>query len=334
HADDEGDEAAFVARTMHSMHATGRTWGEMAVFYRTNPQSRVVEEILMRFGIPYKVVGGTRFYDRREVKDAVAYLRVITNPADEVSIKRVLNIPKRGIGETSVNRLDAYAKQEGIAFIDALRRASEAGVSGPAKRGIDSFIELIDQVAADEDRSPGHLLERVLDESGYIQEFENDDSVEAAGRLDNIGELISSAKEFAVVDEFLEQVSLVSDADELDDDDKAVLMTIHAAKGLEFPVVFIVGAEEGLFPHSRALTEPDELEEERRLAYVGITRAQERLFISHAWSRQQFGSTQYNPPSRFLDDIPEELISNEGNVGTRSSARLTREENWGSRGKV
>ena len=334
HANDEGDEAAFVARTMSSLRGTGRTWGEMAVFYRTNPQSRVVEEILMRFGVPYKVGGGTRFYDRREVKDAVAYLRVVTNPVDEVSVKRVLNVPKRGIGETSVNRLDAFAKDEGISFFDALRRAGEAGVSGAAKRGIESFVTLIEAVSADEDRSPGHLLERVLDESGYVQEFENDDSVEAAGRLDNIGELISSAKEFAVVDEFLEQVSLVSDADELDDDDKAVLMTIHAAKGLEFPIVFIVGAEEGLFPHNRALTDPDELEEERRLAYVGITRAQERLFISHAWSRQQFGTTQYNPPSRFLDDIPAELINDEGNVGTRSSTRLTREENWTARGKV
>ncbi|MFM8847212.1 MAG: ATP-dependent helicase [Actinomycetota bacterium] len=334
HANDEGDEAAFVARTMQSLHAAGRPFGDMAVFYRTNPQSRVVEEVLMRFGVPYKVVGGTRFYDRREVKDAVAYLRVVTNPADEVSVKRVLNLPKRGVGETSVNRIDVFAKAEGISFFDALRRAGEVGVSGPAKRGIESFVELIDAVAADDDRGPGHLLERVLDESGYRQEFENDDSVEGAGRLENLDELVASAREFALVDEFLEQVSLVTDADELDDDDKAVLMTIHAAKGLEFPVVFIVGAEEGLFPHVRALTEPDELEEERRLAYVGITRAQERLFITHAWCRQQFGSVQYNPPSRFIDDIPAELMSDEGNVGTRSPARLTREENWSGRGRA
>ena len=334
HANDEGDEATFVARTLQTLHNGGRPFGDMAVFYRTNPQSRVIEEVLMRHGIPYKVVGGTRFYDRREVKDAVAYLRVVTNPADEVSVKRVLNVPKRGVGETSVNRIDGFAKAEGISFFDALRRAGEVGVSGPAKRGIESFVELIDAVATDDDRSPGHLLERVLDESGYRQEFENDDSVEGAGRLENLDELLASANEFSLVDEFLEQVSLVTDADGIDDDDKAILMTIHAAKGLEFPVVFIVGAEEGLFPHVRTLTEPDELEEERRLAYVGITRAQERLFITHAWSRQQFGSVQYNPPSRFIDDIPAELMVDEGNVGTRSSARLTREENWSGRGRA
>ncbi|MDA2968185.1 MAG: UvrD-helicase domain-containing protein, partial [Actinomycetota bacterium] len=321
HADDEGDEAAFVARTMQTLRTGGRQWGDMAVFYRTNPQSRVVEEIFMRFGVPYKVVGGTRFYDRREIKDAVAYLRVVTNPLDEVSVKRVLNMPKRGIGDTSISRLDLFAREENISFFEALRRAGDAGVSGAARRGIESFIAVIDEVAGQEEQTPGALFEAVLEKSGYLAEFDNENSVEDAGRLENLGELVSSAKEFAQVDEFLEQVSLVADADDLSDDDKVIMMTMHAAKGLEYPVVFIVGVEEGLFPHSRALVDANELEEERRLAYVGITRAQERLFLTHAWSRQQFGTTQYNPPSRFLEEIPEELIEHQGNVQNRPKAR-------------
>jgi len=331
HADDEGDEAAFVARAMQTLRTGGRKWGDMAVFYRTNPQSRVVEEIFMRFGIPYKVVGGTRFYDRREIKDAVAYLRVITNPLDEVSVKRVLNMPKRGIGDTSISRLDVFAREENISFFEALRRAAEAGVSGAARRGIESFVAVIDEVAAQEEQTPGALFESVLEKSGYLEEFSNENSVEDAGRLENLGELVSSAKEFSQVDEFLEQVSLVADADDLSDDDKVIMMTMHAAKGLEYPVVFIVGVEEGLFPHSRALVDANELEEERRLAYVGITRAQERLFLTHAWSRQQFGTTQYNPPSRFLEEIPEELIEHQGNVQNRPKARTTRDDDWGGR---
>ena len=331
HADDEGDEAAFVARTMQTLRTGGRKWGDMAVFYRTNPQSRVVEEIFMRFGIPYKVVGGTRFYDRREIKDAVAYLRVITNPLDEVSVKRVLNMPKRGIGDTSISRLDIFAREENISFFEALRRSSEAGVSGAARRGIESFVAVIDEVAGQEEQTPGALFESVLEKSGYLAEFSNENSVEDAGRLENLGELVSSAKEFSQVDEFLEQVSLVADADDLSDDDKVIMMTMHAAKGLEYPVVFIVGVEEGLFPHSRALVDANELEEERRLAYVGITRAQERLFLTHAWSRQQFGTTQYNPPSRFLEEIPEELIEHQGNVQNRPKARTTRDDDWGGR---
>jgi DNA helicase-2/ATP-dependent DNA helicase PcrA len=319
HAEDEGDEATFVGRTLASLHAEGHSWREMAVFYRTNAQSRVVEEALMRFGIPYKVVGGTRFYDRREVKDALAYLRAVVNPADEVSVKRVLNVPKRGIGDTSVARLDAFAAAEGIPFAEALRRAGEAGLSGPAVRGVESFLRLLDGLSARlESDGPGDLLQAALDESGYLAELEAEQSVESAGRLENLGELVGSAREFTQLDEFLEQVSLVADTDELDDDDRVVLMTLHAAKGLEFPVVFLIGMEEGVFPHLRALTEPDELEEERRLAYVGITRAQERLFLTHAWSRSLFGSTHYNPPSRFLDEIPDDLVEQVGRAGGRS----------------
>lgn len=323
HAEDEGDEASFVARTFQSLHAQGRAWGEMAVFYRTNPQSRMVEEVFMRFGVPYKVVGGTRFYDRREVKDAIAYLRVVANPMDEVSIKRVLNTPKRGIGETSVGRLDALAKEEGISFFDALRRSQDAGVSGAARRGIESFLEVIEEAVSQDDQHPETVLESVLRKSGYLAEFEDDESIEAAGRMENLEELLKSTREFARVDEFLEQVSLVADTDELADDDKVVLMTLHAAKGLEFPFVVIVGVEEGLFPHSRAFTDASELEEERRLAYVGITRAREQLFMTHAWCRSQFGATQYNPPSRFLEEIPDELVEHQGKVPNRRSAAPT-----------
>jgi DNA helicase-2/ATP-dependent DNA helicase PcrA len=326
HAEDEGDEATWVAGTARQLQADdGVNFREMAVLYRTNAQSRVIEEAFMRLGVPYKVVGGTRFYDRREIKDAMAYLRAVINPADEVSVKRVLNVPKRGIGDASVAKLDAFAAGEGIAFVDALRRADEAGVTGPAVRGISSFVELLDTMAtvvADPDQGPGDVLQAALDGSGYLAELEAEDTIEAHSRIENLGELVGSAREFTVMDEFLEQVALVADTDELPDgeiEDQVVLMTLHSAKGLEFPVVFLVGCEEGIFPHIRALTEPAEMEEERRLAYVGITRAMQRLFMSHAWSRQLFGSTQYNPPSRFFDEIPGTLIESKGNVSGRSS---------------
>ena len=320
HADDEGDEATWVARTAQELHdGQAVMWKEFAIFYRTNAQSRVIEEALMRYGVPYKVVGGTRFYDRREIKDAMAYLRAVANPADEVSIKRVLNVPKRGVGDTSVAKLDAWAREMGNGFMDAMRHAEEAGLGGAAVRGVAAFAGLLDSLAHMLDGSPADVLQAALDQSGYLAELESESSVDAAGRLENIGELIGSAREFTRVDEFLEQVSLVADTDELDDDNRVVMMTLHAAKGLEFPYVFLVGMEEGIFPHVRAQSDPDELEEERRLAYVGITRAQQKLHVSHAWSRSLFGSTQYNPPSRFLDEIPSELQDQKGNVSGRSS---------------
>jgi DNA helicase II / ATP-dependent DNA helicase PcrA len=320
HADDEGDEATWVARTMHKLHDDATfQWREVAVFYRTNAQSRVLEESLIRFGIPYKVVGGTRFYDRREIKDAMAYLKAVVNPADEVSVKRVLNTPKRGVGDGSVAKLDALAASLGIGFSDAMRRADEAGLTGPALRGVQAFVRLVDDLRPMADGSPGDLLQNALEFSGYLEELEADGSVEANGRIDNLGELVGNAREFTRVDEFLEQVSLVADTDEIDDDNNVVLMTLHSAKGLEFPCVFLVGMEEGVFPHNRALTEPHEMEEERRLAYVGITRAQRKLHVSHAWSRQLFGTTSYNPPSRFLDEVPADLVESLGNSSGRSS---------------
>ncbi|CAN5745055.1 DNA helicase PcrA [soil metagenome] len=310
HADDEGDEAQWVAHEMARLHDGGHhRWGDLAVFYRTNAQSRVLEDQLMRSGIPYKVIGGTRFYDRREVKDALAYLKAAVNPVDEVSIKRVLNVPKRGIGDSTVGRLDAWANGQGASFIDALRRAEEAGVSGRAVKGIEAFLVLLDGLAAIAPEGAGPLLEAALDRSGYVAELQAEHSIEAEGRLENLAELVGSAHDQPDVDTFLEQVGLVADTDDLDDDDSSVLlMTLHSAKGLEFPAVFLIGLEDGVFPHLRSLGEPHQMEEERRLAYVGITRARERLYLSHAWSRTLYGSTQYNPPSRFLDEIPAELI--------------------------
>jgi DNA helicase-2/ATP-dependent DNA helicase PcrA len=311
HGDDEVDEAQWVTREIARLHDGGTMrWSDLAVFYRTNAQSRVLEEHLTRHGIPYKVIGGTRFYDRREVKDALAYLKSVWNPQDEVSVKRVVNLPKRGVGDGSVGRLDAHATAHGLTFMDALRRADDAGVSGKAATGIRHFLELVDSVAdLVADDKPAPLLEQLLERSGYLDELRAERSIEAEGRLENLAELVGSAQEAESIERFLEQVSLVSDADEIDgDDSQVVLMTIHAAKGLEFPVVFVIGLEDGVFPHLRSIGEPDELEEERRLAYVALTRARERLYLTHAWSRTLYGGTQYNPPSRFIDEIPAELV--------------------------
>jgi DNA helicase II / ATP-dependent DNA helicase PcrA len=332
HADDEGDESRWISHTINQMHDMGDfRWGDIAVFYRTNAQSRVLEEGLMRSGIPYKVVGGTRFYDRREIKDALAYLKVAVNPADEVSVKRVLNSPKRGIGDTTVERVDAWANAHGVTFLDALRHAEEAGVRGPAQRGIRGFVNLVDVLTATAEGGPGDVLQTALENSGYLAELEAENTVESAGRLENLSELVGNAGEFETIAAFLEQVALVADTDQIDgaDDSRVLMMTLHSAKGLEFPVVFLAGCEEGIFPHIRSLTEPDEMEEERRLAYVGITRAMKRLFVSHAWSRMLFGSTQYNPPSRFLDEIPCALIENVGARGRRAG-RGSQRRSFGS----
>ena len=311
HAEDEHDEAAWVAGEMARLHdRDDALWGEMAVFYRTNAQSRVLEEQLVRRNIPYKVVGGTRFFDRREVKDLLAYLRVVANPSDEVSLKRIVNVPKRGVGETSISRLDGWAIDRGVPFADALASVEGTGVTGRALAGIQELRRLLDELRAlvAEEASPEKLLSEVIDRTGYGTELEAEGTVESAGRLENVAELLGVATEHDSLDSFLEAVSLVSDADDIDgDESKVVLMTLHTAKGLEFPAVFLMGLEEGVFPHLRSLGEPKELEEERRLCYVGITRARQRLYLSHAWCRTLWGSTQYNPPSRFLAEIPEEL---------------------------
>ena len=313
HADDESDEAQFVANELAKLHDHDHMrWGEMAVFYRTNSMSRVIEEFLVRVGIPYRVVGGTRFYDRREVKDAVGYLRAVINPTDEVSVKRVLNTPKRGVGDSSVGKLDAWATANGESFDQALIRFDEAGVGGRAATGIEKFLVLTTEIRK-LDAGPATIIEEALERSGYLEELQIERSVESEGRLENLSELVGMAREYETVDEFLEQISLVADTDDLDDEESSVtLMTLHGAKGLEFPVVFLVGMEDGVFPHIRSLGEPAELEEERRLAYVGITRAMKKLHLTSAWSRMMHGTTQYNPPSRFLDEIPSELIEEIG----------------------
>jgi DNA helicase-2/ATP-dependent DNA helicase PcrA len=298
---------------------------------------------LVRAGIPYRVFGGVKFYDRREVKDALAYLRALVNPDDEVSWKRIVNTPRRGVGDTSVAKIDSYATGSGITFRDAIRDARAAGVTGKALGGLKDLLELMAETEVKAAGGVATALESVLARSGYLAELEAERSVEATGRLENLQELVGSAREFddqvergdltglvaiggvgvgdgavggteapfglARVQAFLEAISLVTDIDEADPDQSTVtLMTLHSAKGLEFPVVFLVGLEDGVFPHMRSLGEPDELEEERRLCYVGITRAEQRLYLCHAWSRMLFGTTDYRPPSRFLDEIPPQLI--------------------------
>jgi DNA helicase-2/ATP-dependent DNA helicase PcrA len=334
--EDEADEAQWIAHKLSSLHAGGDLrWSDMAVFYRTNAQSRVLEEALMRAGLPYRVVGGPRFYDRKEIKDAIAYLKVVVNPTDEVSAKRVINVPKRGVGDQSVGRLESYARSHNISFLDALRRWDDAGVSARSARGIEFFCDLIDDLATHLDDGPTLLLDQILDRTGYRSELEADGSLEAEGRLENLAELVGVADEFDTVAEFLESVSLVADTDQLPDADDpsdtgVVLMTLHAAKGLEFPVVFMAGLEEGVFPHQRALTEPAELEEERRLCYVGITRAERQLYLSHAWCRSLYGATAYNPPSRFLSEVPEDLITDDPASRSSSGRSSMRSGGWES----
>jgi DNA helicase-2/ATP-dependent DNA helicase PcrA len=330
HAEDEHDEAQWVTQQIARFHDGGtHRWGDIAVFYRTNAQSRVIEEYLARGGIPYRVIGGTRFFDRREIKDAIAYVKAVVNPSDEVNIKRIVNVPKRGVGDTSVARIDQWITGRGLSFLDGLRQAGDAGVSGRAVNGISRFVELLDDAVHRVDDGPGPLLEHLLDASGYLEELRNEGTIESEGRLENLAELVGTANEYEDVAEFLESVSLVADTDDLDPDQSEVtLMTLHSAKGLEYPVVFLVGLEDGIFPHMRTLTEPDELEEERRLAYVGITRAMDLLHLTHAWSRTLFGGTQYNPPSRFLDEIPDGLVAEVG--GRRRASRGGRTYSSGS----
>ncbi len=329
-ADDEMEESQWVANTMSRLHDDEHNrWGDMAVFYRANAQSRSLEEYLVRVGIPYKVIGGTRFYDRREIKDALAFVKAVVNPNDEVSLKRVVNVPKRGVGDGSISKIDVFAAANGITFYEALSRHAEAGVTGKALRGIDSFLDMHETFVDMIDDGPGSLLEAILDQTGYLVELQDDRSIESEGRLENLAELVGAAREFDNVDTFLESVSLTADTDGLDEDESSVtLMTLHAAKGLEFPIVFMIGMEDGVFPHIRSIGEPDQLEEERRLAYVGITRAREQLFLTNAWSRMLHGTTQYNPPSRFVGEIPEGLITEA--EGSRASKRGRGSSSWGS----
>jgi DNA helicase II / ATP-dependent DNA helicase PcrA len=323
-ADNEHDEAAWIAGEIDRLaDEAGVRACDVAVFYRTNAQSRVFEEVFIRFGMPYKVVGGVRFYERREVRDALAYLRVLVNPADAVSLRRILNVPKRGIGDTSEAAIAQLSERERISYFDALHRATDApGLATRSLKAIQGFVALIDELSEKAAAAPGDVLEAVLDRTGYLAELRASADPQDEGRVENLEELVSVAREFeqtrpeGTLGDFLEQVSLVADADQVPSPDGSngvvTLMTLHTAKGLEFPVVFLSGMEDGVFPHMRSMGNAAELEEERRLAYVGITRAEKRLYVSRANVRSAWGSPSYNPPSRFLDDIPSELVEWQG----------------------
>ncbi|QOM67198.1 DNA helicase PcrA [Mycobacterium tuberculosis] len=333
-ADNEHDEARFVAEEIDALaEGSEITYNDVAVFYRTNNSSRSLEEVLIRAGIPYKVVGGVRFYERKEIRDIVAYLRVLDNPGDAVSLRRILNTPRRGIGDRAEACVAVYAENTGVGFGDALVAAAQGKVpmlNTRAEKAIAGFVEMFDELRGRLDDDLGELVEAVLERTGYRRELEASTDPQELARLDNLNELVSVAHEFStdrenaaalgpddedvpdtgVLADFLERVSLVADADEIPEHGAGVvtLMTLHTAKGLEFPVVFVTGWEDGMFPHMRALDNPTELSEERRLAYVGITRARQRLYVSRAIVRSSWGQPMLNPESRFLREIPQEFI--------------------------
>ena len=317
-AQSEHEEAAFIGDTIakkHDIH--GVPYGDMAILYRTNAQSRVLEEALIKRALPYTMVGGTKFYDRKEIKDVLAYLRVLYNPFDDLSLLRIINVPKRSIGATTVAKLQDYARANGTSLFMTLTQLHLVdSIKGKTKEKLEEFGILIFTLVAEmEDRTVLDILESILDRTGYLAQLEESTDPQDQARAENIGELLSVAKDFqdtnpsGTVEDFLEQVALVNDVDSFEQEEsKVTLMTLHAAKGLEFPIVFLGGLEEGLFPHSRTLMIPEEIEEERRLAYVGITRAEKELYISNATTRTVFGRTSSYLPSRFIDEIPEELV--------------------------
>ena len=317
-AQSEHEEAAFIGDTIakkHDIH--GVPYGDMAILYRTNAQSRVLEEALIKRALPYTMVGGTKFYDRKEIKDVLAYLRVLYNPFDDLSLLRIINVPKRSIGATTVAKLQDYARANGTSLFMTLTQLHLVdSIKGKTKEKLEEFGILIFTLVAEmEDKTVLDILESILDRTGYLAQLEESTDPQDQARAENIGELLSVAKDFqdtnpsGTVEDFLEQVALVNDVDSFEQEEsKVTLMTLHAAKGLEFPIVFLGGLEEGLFPHSRTLMNPEEIEEERRLAYVGITRAEKELYISNATTRTVFGRTSSYLPSRFIDEIPEELV--------------------------
>jgi DNA helicase-2/ATP-dependent DNA helicase PcrA len=313
--EDEHAEARFVASEIAGLVDEGFAGSEIAVFYRTNAQSRVVEDVLVRQDIAYQVIGGPKFYERAEIKDAIAYLQVVDNPFDAISLTRIANRPRRGIGDASLARLQTYADSQRLSLWEALEHPEEAGCGGAPLRAIDRFRTLMQSSMAGALELPvPELLERVLEQSGYLDALEAERTIEAQGRIENLMELVGVAREYQEsaenpsLSEFLQQISLFSDQDALEEERSLVtLMTLHNAKGLEFRAVFLIGMEEGVFPHSRSIEEQG-LEEERRLCYVGLTRAQERLVLTHAAARSLWGARGYNMPSRFLDELPQEEI--------------------------
>ena len=326
-AQSEHEEAAFIGDTIvkkHDIH--GVPYGDMAILYRTNAQSRVLEEALIKRALPYTMVGGTKFYDRKEIKDVLAYLRVLYNPFDDLSLLRIINVPKRSIGATTVSKLQDYARENGTSLFMTLTQLHLVDtIKGKTKEKLEEFGILIFTLVAEmDDKSVLDILEAILDRTGYLAQLEESTDPQDQARAENIGELLSVAKDFqdtnptGTIEDFLEQVALVNDVDSFEQEEsKVTLMTLHAAKGLEFPIVFLGGLEEGLFPHSRTLMNPEEIEEERRLAYVGITRAEKELYISNATTRTVFGRTSSYLPSRFIDEIPAELVD-----GLRAKRRI------------
>ncbi|WP_339291825.1 DNA helicase PcrA [Paenibacillus sp. FSL W8-0187] len=317
--DTEHDEGYFVTSEISKSINAGKSYQDHAILYRTNAQSRVIEEILIKSDIPYQIVGGIKFYDRKEIKDMLAYLRLISNPDDDISLTRIINVPKRSIGDTTVGKLAAAAAERGISIFRVLEIVDDLGFAGRTRNALVGFYDMIAALSRMvEFLSVTELTEKILEMSEYRLELQNENTIESRSRLENIDEFLSVTQEFEKNNEdkslisFLTDLALIADIDSMNDDeedrdDAVVLMTMHSAKGLEFPVVFIIGMEEGVFPHSRAFMDNEELEEERRLAYVGITRAEKQLFLSCARMRTLFGRTTANPPSRFLEEIPEEL---------------------------
>jgi DNA helicase II / ATP-dependent DNA helicase PcrA len=332
-AADDYAEARFVVSEILRLVDSGASLRDVAVFYRTNAQSRTLEDVLVREGVPYQIVGGVRFYERAEIKDTMAYLSVISNENDSVSLERIVNVPKRGLGATSVARLSEYASRNGVSLYDALSEADEAGLTGKARKACSQVRALFEgwRVAARE-VPPSEIIEAVLDESGYRAELEAENTVEAESRLENLQELVNAAAEYervepeATLDGFLQEQALFSEADRLTGEGRVTLMTLHNAKGLEYDHVFVVGMEEGTFPHARSMDEQN-LEEERRLAYVGITRAKKTLTLSYARVRSTYGEREYQMPSRFLSEIPERFKA--GSVPGSSRGAAGR-GGWGS----
>ncbi|TWG63404.1 DNA helicase PcrA [Bacillus subtilis] len=323
--DNEFGEGQFVAGKIHQLHSSGkRKLSDIAILYRTNAQSRVIEETLLKAGLNYNIVGGTKFYDRKEIKDILAYLRLVSNPDDDISFTRIVNVPKRGVGATSLEKIASYAAINGLSFFQAIQQVDFIGVSAKAANALDSFRQMIENLTNMQDYlSITELTEEILDKTEYREMLKTEKSIEAQSRLENIDEFLSVTKNFEQKSEdktlvaFLTDLALIADIDQLDQKeeesggkDAITLMTLHAAKGLEFPVVFLMGLEEGVFPHSRSLMEEAEMEEERRLAYVGITRAEQELYLTNAKMRTLFGRTNMNPESRFIAEIPDDLLEN------------------------
>jgi DNA helicase-2/ATP-dependent DNA helicase PcrA len=331
HAQNEHDEALWVAQEAKRLTEHGLALADVAVFYRTNAQSRVLEEMLSKEEISYRVVGGVRFYERKEIKDLFAWLRAAMNPQDEISITRAVAAPKRGIGDTSLARLIDFARSRQVDLGAALAGAEEVpGLSKRARSGMLEVVRIFERIrAAAEAKSPvAEIVELAWDETGYMSELQNERTFESLSRQENLKEFAGVAAEYDAsanepsLVEFIERIALLTDTDEQTGDDRGVtLMTLHNAKGLEYPVVFITGIEEGVFPHIRSIGDPEQMEEERRLCYVGITRAEQRLYLINAWSRSLWGGVNYNPPSRFLAEIPEELVRMaEGSSSSRTGS--------------